>query len=134
MNFNTAIKEKTKTEVLVLNGEAFSLRMTHPEDQVWRLQSAASGNDFDEFGAAQILARDLGEKVPDERADFLVFVLCVWNFTLPSALLNLYLYIKENPTNILKHYAGLSGYALIPAPWLFGFHYTDNLRVFVLGK
>jgi len=98
------------------------MNFSQPEGYVLRLQRRASGNDFDEFGAAQILARVLGGKVPKSRADFSVFVHCVWNFNLPSAPLDLCLYIKENPTDILKHYSDLSGYASMPAPWLSSFH------------
>lgn len=40
-----------------------ALRLTHPAENVWRVQSAVNGA-FDDFGAAQILARDLGEDMP----------------------------------------------------------------------
>ena len=72
MNFTSAVREKTTTEALDLGAEGFALRLTHPKDGLWRLQSAAGGHDFDDFGAAQILARDLGEKPPLGRTAFSV--------------------------------------------------------------
>ena len=70
MIVKTDIKEKTNAESLRLTTENFALQLTHPKHSQWRLQSAVTGNDFDDFGAAQILARDLGEKVPNDRMPF----------------------------------------------------------------
>lgn len=45
----------------------FFLRLTSVQDHAWRLQSAVDPAGFDDMGAAQILARDLGEKPADSR-------------------------------------------------------------------
>ncbi|MDR0450477.1 MAG: hypothetical protein LBH26_04350 [Treponema sp.] len=49
-----------------------SLRLSRPQENAWRLQSAREGGGFDDMGAAQILARDLGEPVPQGRLPFSV--------------------------------------------------------------
>jgi alpha-glucosidase (family GH31 glycosyl hydrolase) len=240
MNFSTDIKEKASVESLRLDAigvESFALQLTRPGGGLWRLQSAV-GNGFDDCGAAQILARDLGEKVANDRMAFSVeqqegglvvmagterleinlspfslnvirdgellhitgiqqeggitvsgslyegealfgggerfnragkrrkkigimavdcwaetegnsyvpvpFVLSsrsyalflnryeysdldlgaenkdAWAIIVPNAPLDLYLFIQDNPADILKAYSDLTGYAPMPAPWLFG--------------
>jgi alpha-D-xyloside xylohydrolase len=66
-----------KDDALILqmnNGGSspFSLRLTRVQKNTWRLQSAAEGLSFNDMGAAQILARDLGEPVPNNRLSFSV--------------------------------------------------------------
>jgi alpha-D-xyloside xylohydrolase len=59
-----AIKDKG---VIFMNGggeKQHYLKLTNPRPRVWRLQSAGDAEGFDDMGAAQILARDLGDPVP----------------------------------------------------------------------
>jgi alpha-D-xyloside xylohydrolase len=49
-----------------------SLRLSRPQENTWRLQIAREDGSFDDRGAAQILAGDLGESVPNERLPFSV--------------------------------------------------------------
>jgi alpha-glucosidase (family GH31 glycosyl hydrolase) len=55
---------------LVFKTSACSLRLSRPQENTWRLQSAREDGGFDDMGAAQILARDLGEPVPNQRLPF----------------------------------------------------------------
>ena len=247
MIVKTNITEKTTTSALDLAAEGFALRLTHPKDNQWRIQSAVAGNEFDNLGAVQILARDLGEKVPDGRAEFSIeprnaglhvtagteqleinlspFSICVlrdgelvriteikqegkgfsitgalkaeealfgggqrfnksnqrgkkidimaidrwadtegnsyvpvpiilssscyalllnryeysildfdsennntWNFNLPQGLLDFYIFTENDPAAILKSYSDLSGYAPMPAQWLFGIQVSRHSR------
>ena len=50
------------SEVFVFNG--IKLKISHPQELVWRLQSAC-GSAFDDGGAAQTLAADLKEPLPE---------------------------------------------------------------------
>ena len=50
------------SEVFVFNG--IKLKISHPQELVWRLQSQQNGV-FDDGGAAQTLAADLKEPLPE---------------------------------------------------------------------
>jgi alpha-D-xyloside xylohydrolase len=52
-----------------------------------------------------------------------------WTFTLLSAPLDLYLFLDRNPGAILRDYSELSGFAPMPAPWLFGIQVSRHTRL-----
>ncbi|MDR2079140.1 MAG: hypothetical protein LBP74_05415 [Treponema sp.] len=63
----------TNDVVIFMNGGGENqhyLKLTNPRPRVWRLQSAMEAGGFDDMGAAQILARDLGDPIPDQLLPF----------------------------------------------------------------
>ena len=205
---------------LVFTWQGEPLRLTRAGEHIWRLQSAVDGV-FDDMGAAQVLAKDLGEAYDSAKLAFeetqvqrvlarvesvrreaeklivrgrlterealfgcgeqfnaanqrgkRVEIMAIdkwcqtqgnsyvpvpfiqstegyalflnryehsvfdlgaadsgaWEFTLANAPLDLYIFTNGNPAGTLKDYARLTGFAPMPAPWLFGIQVSRHGR------